>query len=375
MAQVRLENITKSFDGKAAAVSDFTLTIDDGQFMVIVGPSGSGKTTLLRLIAGLEKPTAGSVYIDGLPVNDVHPRKRDVAMVFQDYALYPHMTVGQNLAFGLKMQKLPAEQIQQRVSRTAAMLGIDDLLMRKPATLSGGQQQRVALGRAIVRKPKVFLFDEPLSNLDPTLRIAMRTELKMLHEKLKATSIYVTHDQTEAMALGDRVCVIRNGKILQLAAPLELYEKPANRFVAGFFGTPPMNFLNGSIQFQGENCYFVSGEDRILLPPRMKKPLADRNGKDIVLGVRPHYVTVSPSVSANPDGIQGTVLTAEPLGDRTDVYVKTGSANTLVAAIAPHINVTASSPVIISINAERIHLFENGDTGPNILLPAKCPNC
>ncbi|MCK4958825.1 MAG: ABC transporter ATP-binding protein [Planctomycetes bacterium] len=373
MAQVRLENVTKSFDGKAV-VSDLNLTVDDGQFMVIVGPSGSGKTTLLRLIAGLEKPTAGSIYIDGLPVNDVHPRKRDVAMVFQDYALYPHMTVGQNMAFGLKMQKLPAEQIQQRVSRTAAMLDIDNLLMRKPGTLSGGQQQRVALGRAIVRKPKVFLFDEPLSNLDPTLRIAMRTELKMLHKKLEATSIYVTHDQTEAMALGDRVCVIRNGNVLQLATPLELYEKPANRFVAGFFGTPPMNFLDGGIQFQDDNCYFVAGEDRIQLPSRTKKPLADRNGKEIVLGIRPHYVSVSPSGSADQGGIKGTVLTAEPLGDRTDVYVKTGSANTLVAATDPHLNVTVGNPVIININAERVHLFENGDTGPIIPLPANCPD-
>jgi multiple sugar transport system ATP-binding protein len=254
------------------------------------------------------------------------------------------------------------------------MLGIDNLLTRKPATLSGGQQQRVALGRAIVRRPKVFLFDEPLSNLDPTLRIAMRTELKMLHEKLEATSIYVTHDQTEAMALGDRVCVVRNGKILQLAKPLELYEKPANRFVAGFFGTPPMNFLNGTIRFHGDNCYFVSGEDRIQLPPRMKKPLADRNGKSVVLGVRPHYVSVSPSGSADHNGIKGTVLTAEPLGDRTDVSVKTGSANTLIAAIDPHLSITAASPVKINIDAEKIHLFENGDTGPNIPLPAKCPN-
>jgi multiple sugar transport system ATP-binding protein len=259
MARVLLENVTKIFDGEVTAVSNFNLEVADGEFMVIVGPSGCGKTTTLRMIAGLEKITSGNIYIGNTLVNDVRPKERDVAMVFQNYALYPHMTAYQNMAFPLKMREFPKAEIKKRIKESAKLLGIERFLNRKPKALSGGQRQRVAVGRAIVRNPKAFLFDEPLSNLDARLRLTTRAELKDLHRKLQTTTIYVTHDQAEAMSLGDRICVMYDGKIQQIAGPVEVYERPVNKFVAGFLGTPPMNFFTGCLKSQNDTaCYCVA---------------------------------------------------------------------------------------------------------------------
>jgi multiple sugar transport system ATP-binding protein len=249
MARIRLENVAKVFDGSVAAVADLSLDVADGCFMVIVGPSGCGKTTTLRMIAGLERPTSGNIYIGDALANDMSPKDRDVAMVFQNYALYPHMTVYQNLAFPLKMRNLPSGEIRQKVTEVATLLAVQHLLDRKPGALSGGQRQRVALGRAIVRNPKAFLFDEPLSNIDAKLRAAMRTELKAIHQRLQATCIYVTHDQAEALTLGDTVAVMSEGGLHQVAEAMEIYKKPANSFVAAFIGSPPMSFFPGRLQF------------------------------------------------------------------------------------------------------------------------------
>src|SRR5271154_1544580 len=261
MAQVLLENLSKVFPEKGgpgvAAVKRINLQIEDREFMVLVGPSGCGKSTTLRMIAGLEEITSGTISIGGRLVNDVLPKDRDIAMVFQNYALYPHMTVYENMAFGLKLRKLPKAEIEARVNETAAMLGLESLLKRRPKALSGGQRQRVALGRAIVRKPKVFLFDEPLSNLDAKMRVSTRTEISKLHGRLGATMIYVTHDQVEAMTMGDRICVMKDGHVMQVAAPLEIYNHPANLFVAGFIGSPPMNFFKGTIARNGGRLTFV----------------------------------------------------------------------------------------------------------------------
>src|SRR5438105_7780729 len=246
MAEVRLEHVTKRFSEGAAALDDLTLEVADGEFLILVGPSGCGKTTALRLVAGLEKPTSGSIAIGGRIVNDVTPRDRDIAMVFQNYALYPHMTVYRNLAFGLKERHTPKAEIERRVREASAMLGLNDLLGRRPAQLSGGQRQRVAMGRALVREPKAFLLDEPLSNLDAKLRVQMRAELKRIHQRLGITTIYVTHDQLEAMPLGDRIVVMSAGEVQQIGRPQEVYKEPVNLFVAGFIGSPPMNLLRGS---------------------------------------------------------------------------------------------------------------------------------
>src|SRR3972149_7613086 len=243
MAEVTLKNVTKIYEGGQVAAKDININVLDKEFVVLVGPSGCGKSTTLRMIAGLEEITSGELFIDNKKVNDVSPKDRDIAMVFQNYALYPHMTVYENMAFGLKLRKFPKEEIKQRVNDAAKILGLEDYLTRKPKALSGGQRQRVAVGRAIVRKPKVFLFDEPLSNLDAKLRVQMRTELSKLHDRLQTTMIYVTHDQVEAMTMGDRICVMKDGVILQIDSPLELYDHPANRFVAGFIGSPSMNFI------------------------------------------------------------------------------------------------------------------------------------
>jgi len=336
MARVLLENVSKVFDGKVVAVSGFSLEVADNKFMVIVGPSGSGKTTTLRMIAGLEKPTSGNIYIADTLVNNVPPKDRDVAMVFQDYALYPHMTVFANMAFALRMRKVPKAQISKRVEDAAKLLGIEHLMNRKPRTLSGGQRQRVAVGKAIVRNPSAFLFDEPFSNLDAKLRLAVRTELKALHRKLQATSIYVTHDQAEAITLGDRICVIHNGMIQQVAAPMEIYERPVNRFVAGFFGMPPMNFLDGTIQYKNDRCCFTSSNNAILLPLRLKNTLANYKGQRVVFGIRPEHVSLQPMTGKAENTITCTVTVVEPLGDRIDVYLKSSSNDGLIARVAPH---------------------------------------
>ena len=368
MVRVLLENVSKVFNGKVVAVSGFSLEVADNEFMVIVGPSGSGKTTTLRMIAGLEKPTSGNIYIADTLVNNVPPKDRDIAMVFQDYALYPHMTVFANMAFALRMRRLPKAKISKRVEDAAKLLGIEHLMNRKPRTLSGGQRQRVAVGKAIVRNPSAFLFDEPFSNLDARLRLAVRTELKALHRKLQATSIYVTHDQAEAITLGDRICVMHNGTIQQVAAPMEIYERPDNRFVAGFFGMPPMNFLDGTIQYKNDKCYFTSSNNAILLPSRLKNPLANYKGQRVVFGIRPEHVSLQPMTGKAENTITCTVTVVEPLGDRIDVYLKSSSNDRLIAKVAPHSDIRAGQPISVHINVEKSHIFELGETGKNITM-------
>jgi multiple sugar transport system ATP-binding protein len=368
MARVLLDNVTKVFEGGVVAVNSVTLDITDKEFMVIVGPSGCGKTTMLRMIAGLEEITGGTVKIDDRKVNDIPPKDRDIAMVFQNYALYPHMTVFENMAFGLKLRKIPKDQIEERVRKTADMLGIEQLLDRKPKALSGGQRQRVAVGRAIVRKPKAFLFDEPLSNLDAKLRVTTRAELKALHRRLCTTSIYVTHDQAEAMTLGDRICVMYNGVIQQVAAPMKVYDSPVNRFVAGFLGTPSMNFFNGQVQFRNGSGYFVIGNQEILLASRMKNMLTEYNGKDMVLGIRPEHLMLASEHGQTKNGIDSKVVVIEPLGDRMDVYLETAHGDRFIANLDPHVNINVDQAVTMYMDIEKINIFECGDTGKNVCL-------
>ena len=368
MARILLENITKVYERKVTAVTNFSLDIADGEFMVIVGPSGCGKTTTLRIIAGLEEPTSGNIYFDDNLVNDVPPRDRDVAMVFQNYALYPHMTVYQNMAFALKMRNVPRHDIKKHINETADLLAIEHLLHRKPRALSGGQRQRVALGRAIVRKPKVFLFDEPLSNLDARLRLTTRAELKSLHQKLKTTTVYVTHDQAEAMSLGDRICVVHNGKIQQTAAPIEVYEKPANKFVAGFLGTPAMNFFKGNLILKNNTAFFEIGNETVSLPLHLKNVLQNHHDKQMVLGVRPENISMQQYPGLADNVISATVDVIEPVGNRTDVYLTHLSGQKFVAGIDPHVRLETNDKVKIYFDLEKIHIFEPGQTGRNITL-------
>jgi len=368
VARILLENVSKIFDGKLAAVSNFSLDIADGEFMVIVGPSGCGKTTTLRMIAGLEKTTAGNIYIGDTLVNDVSPKDRDVAMVFQNYALYPHMTVYQNMAFALKMRNFPNVEINKRVKEVAGLLGIERLLNRKPKALSGGQRQRVALGRAIVRNPKAFLFDEPLSNLDAKLRVTTRTELKALHYRLQSTSVYVTHDQAEAMTLGERICVMRNGVIQQVAGPMQVYERPVNKFVAGFLGTPAMNFFTGCLKFKNDTASFVIDNDTIILPQRLRTLLSDYHDKEIVLGVRPENFSLHQFPGQINNTISATVNVVEPMGIRTDVYLTNRTRKKFVAGIGPHTKLKANDAVKMYIDLEKIHIFESGEAGKNITI-------
>ena len=368
MARVLLENVTKVFDGEVAAVSDFNLEVADGEFMVIVGPSGCGKTTTLRMIAGLEEATSGNIYIGDALVNDVPPRDRDVAMVFQNYALYPHMTARQNMAFALKMRKCPRTEINKRIDEAARLLGIERLLKRKPRALSGGQRQRVALGRAIVRKPRAFLFDEPLSNLDARLRLTTRAELKDLHRRLQTTTIYVTHDQAEAMSLGDRLCVVDDGVIQQITSPVEVYERPVNRFVAGFLGTPPMNFFSGCITCQDDEVCFVIGDQAIVLPKRLRSVLRDYCNKDMILGVRPENISLNQFPGQANNAISATVSVVEPLGARTDVYLTNHARQRFIAGIDPHTQLKANDAVEMYVDLEKVHIFEAEGAGRNVAL-------
>jgi multiple sugar transport system ATP-binding protein len=368
MARVLLENISKVFDKKIIAISNFSLEVADSKFMVIVGPSGSGKTTILRMIAGLEKATSGNIYIGDTLVNDVPPGNRDVAMVFQNYALYPHMNVYENIAFGLKMRKFSWEEINRRVKKVSVLLGIQNLLERKPKALSGGQRQRVAVGRAIVRSPKVFLFDEPLSNLDAGLRGATRAELKALHHKLQVTSIHVTHDQTEAMTLGDRICVIYNGIIQQTASPIEIYERPINKFVAGFFGSPPMNFFAGRVKFKGDLPCFVIGNDTITLPGRFKSLLAGYSDKKMTMGIRPESLSICKFSNKIDNAISAVVDIVEPLGNRMDIYLTDDAGTKFIANTDPHFKSNVRDIVKVNIDSEKIHIFEPGEAGKNITL-------
>ncbi len=338
MAEVILEHISKKYPSEKKnavtqkAIDDVSFTVQDKEFMVIVGPSGCGKSTLLRMIAGLEEIGEGTLSIDNKKINDLSPRDRDIAMVFQNYALYPHMTVYDNLAFGLKLRHISKSEIKTQVMQTAQLLEIEDELYRKPKSLSGGQRQRVAIGRAIIRRPKVFLFDEPLSNLDAKLRSQMRIELQKLHREIKATMIYVTHDQTEAMTLGNRIAVLNKGKLMQLDTPLHLYEKPANKFVAGFIGSPTMNFIKGSIQFQ-EGYFFIPELNtfRIGLDERQSASMKSYAGKTVQIGIRPEHVLISEKQEDGPaPDCSLEIMAYENMGNEQFVYLTFGLQTLIV---------------------------------------------
>ncbi len=363
MADVVLDNVTKVFPGDVLAASDINIHVADKELLVLVGPSGCGKSTTLRMVAGLEDVTRGTIRIGDRVVNDIPPKDRDIAMVFQNYALYPHMSVYRNMAFGLKLRKVPKKEIQERVNQAAALLGIQNLLDRKPKALSGGQRQRVAVGRAIVREPAVFLFDEPLSNLDAKLRVSMRAELNKLHNRLAKTMIYVTHDQVEAMTLGDRIAVMNEGVIQQLASPLELYDRPVNEFVAGFLGTPPMNFMtNGRIKQQDGKFVFNAGAARIGLPDWARQAADDLPGRDVTLGVRPEDL----SLGSPEDGVKATVNVVEPLGNEMIIYLTT-DYHDLICKAPAHQKVAVDDVVGLRINVEKTHLFDP-ETGQNVSL-------
>ena len=361
MAEVVLKKVNKVFSGNVIAVKDADLEVADREFVVLVGPSGCGKSTFLRMIAGLEESTSGEIYIDGRLVNDVPPKDRDIAMVFQNYALYPHMTVFDNMAFGLKLRKYPKEEIKQRVQDAAQILGIENLLDRKPKALSGGQRQRVAVGRAIVRKPKVFLFDEPLSNLDAKLRVQMRTEISKLHSRLNATMIYVTHDQIEAMTMGTRIVVLKDGLIQQVADPMTLYDSPVNKFVAGFIGSPAMNFMDGKIVRNG-SLFFDEGYFRAAIPSQFEIALADYVDKPITFGVRPESLYEKPPEEAGGQkaNLKATVEVVEPMGNETFVYVTTGKSP-VVARLTTRREIKPSSEISLFIDMRRVHFFNPED--------------
>ena len=355
MAKVRLENVCKHFD-QVLAVDNFNMVIQDKEFVVLVGPSGCGKTTTLRMIAGLEDITSGNVYIGDHLINKLPAKDRNIAMVFQNYALYPHMTVFENMAFSLEMRKRPKDEIKQRVRDAAEVLGIEHLLSRKPKQLSGGQRQRVAVGRAIVRKPEVFLFDEPLSNLDAKLRVQTRLELKKLHERLATTAVYVTHDQIEAMTMGDRIVVMCDGLIQQIGSPLELYDSPANKFVGGFIGSPAMNFFDAQLNTSGDTLSLHADEVRIDLPPEKSAQLSGYREEQIIVGLRPEDLRVT-SEHVSGKTIRGTVEVVEPIGNETYVDFNSGSFN-LIAAVGRKTQIKPHSALVIEPNLDNLHLFE-----------------
>ncbi|MFO7896045.1 MAG: sn-glycerol-3-phosphate ABC transporter ATP-binding protein UgpC [Candidatus Cloacimonadales bacterium] len=351
MAKVSLENVGKTYDGKQNVVDQLNLEIADREFMVLVGPSGCGKSTTLRMIAGLEEISAGTIKIGERVVNDVLPKDRDLAMVFQNYALYPHMTVAQNLAYALKLRKYPRAQIKKMVLEAAEILGLTEMLERKPKSLSGGQRQRVALGRAIVRKPQVFLFDEPLSNLDAKLRVQMRAEISKLHNKLQTTMIYVTHDQVEAMTMGDRICVMNNGLLQQVDTPLNLYDFPKNKFVAGFIGTPPMNFLEGTISQNSQLCFEV-GSFKIPVASKYEKILTNYLGKKITLGIRPENIKFAPDSS-----IAALVEVVEPMGNEVIFYLEM-QGQKLLFRTEKRENITVGEALPFTMQPEKMHFFD-----------------
>jgi len=355
MAEVILKDITKIYDGNVKAVDKANIHIQDQEFVVLVGPSGCGKSTTLRMVAGLEDISDGELLIDGKRMNEEAPKDRDIAMVFQNYALYPHMSVYDNMAFGLKIRKYPKADIDSRVKEAAQILDIEELLERKPKALSGGQRQRVAVGRAIVRKPKVFLFDEPLSNLDAKLRVQMRAEIGALHSRLSATMIYVTHDQVEAMTMGDKIVVMKGGIIQQIGSPLKLYNEPINRFVAGFIGSPPMNVAvakvteeNGAIVVTEEGIKFNITDER-------KEVLKNYVGKELLVGVRPEDLDFTTTPETN--NMVSKVVVIEPLGAETQLHVSTGS-HTFTTKNEPTIDVRVGDEVNFTPKMEKLHFFD-----------------
>lgn len=363
MANVTLRHVYKVYPGNVTAVNDFNLIIKDKEFIVLVGPSGCGKSTTLRMIAGLEEITEGELFIGDKKVNDVAPKDRDIAMVFQNYALYPHMTVYDNMAFGLKLRKVHKADIDKKVREVAKTLGIEEYLERKPKALSGGQRQRVALGRAIVREPQVFLMDEPLSNLDAKLRVQMRTEITKLHNRLGITFVYVTHDQTEAMTMGTRIVVMKDGYIQQVESPQNLYDQPANKFVAGFIGSPAMNFFDATLVKEGDKVYARFGENKILIPQGKIAKLTDSSyvGKEVIMGIRPDDIHEEELFMQNfPENVVSAyVELIEKLGFETLLYLTiSGKEEDVVARVDPRSTVMMNDTVKLVLDPNRIHLFD-----------------
>ncbi len=355
MASIEFREVVKSFEG-VEALRGVSATVPDGRFVVLLGPSGCGKSTLLRLVAGLEELTGGDIEIDGQSVGEVAPRDRDVAMVFQNYALYPHRTVRQNLAFALKLRRSPKDEIAKRVTEVAGVLGLEALLDRYPRQLSGGQRQRVAMGRAMVRQPRAFLFDEPLSNLDAKLRVQMRSEIKELHQRVRTTFVYVTHDQVEAMTLADEIIVLNEGRIEQVGGPLELYDRPANRFVAGFIGSPAMNFLEGAVESGDGATRFVSERGLAFDLPAVPPSAAS----GVTVGIRPEHIRMRPAPDG--EGANATVRLVEHLGHETMLLLDAGG--TELTALLPRLtDVSSGDPVAVEAEPERLHLFarESGE--------------
>lgn len=357
MAEVKIQNVSKSFDGKVQVIRDMNFEVHDKEFVVLVGPSGCGKSTILRMIAGLETITGGGIFIGNTKVNNLLPKDRDIAMVFQNYALYPHMSVYQNMAFGLKIQKVKKAEIDKRVREAAEILEISHLLDRKPGQMSGGQRQRVAIGRAIVRKPAVFLFDEPLSNLDAKLRVQMRIELQNLHRKIKSTMIYVTHDQTEAMTLGDRIVVLKDGDIMQMGTPMDLYQQPRNLFVAGFIGSPPINLLKGKISH--DNLFNDAEGNKIFsLEGEIPDYLDEYREKELYIGIRPENILeAAPPAGQVSCRVAVTVTGVEHMGSEIFLYGKAGHER-LVARLSPDSRLHPGSEVILHFNLGKALFFD-----------------
>jgi multiple sugar transport system ATP-binding protein len=359
MANVVLENVDKIYPGNVKAVDRFNLSIQDGEFVVLVGPSGCGKSTTLRMVAGLEEISAGTIRIGEKVVNDVPPKDRDIAMVFQNYALYPHMTVRENMAFGLKLRRFPKAVIEERIQEAARILGLEALLERRPKALSGGQRQRVAVGRAIVRKPAVFLFDEPLSNLDAKMRVQMRVEISRLHQQLKTTMIYVTHDQVEAMTMGQRIVVMKDGLVQQVDDPLTLYDKPANKFVAGFIGTPPMNFLEGAIAAAGDGLMFENPDGLSLpVPAKLLAGMRAYAGKPVIMGLRPEDIgSNAAEQSANAPRLKAAVEVVELMGAESYVHLRSGKS-ALISRVDAHRRYKVGEVVDSAVFIDKAHFFD-----------------
>lgn len=362
MAGVILENVVKIYPGNVKAVDNFNLRIENGEFVVLVGPSGCGKSTTLRMVAGLEEISGGTIRIGDRIVNDVPPKDRDIAMVFQNYALYPHMTVYDNMAFGLKLRKFKKAEIEKRVKEAAEILGIKELLARRPKALSGGQRQRVAVGRAIVRKPSVFLFDEPLSNLDAKMRVQMRTEISRLHTRLETTMVYVTHDQVEAMTMGDRIVVMKDGLIQQVAPPTELYDNPGNTFVAGFIGTPPMNFLDMTLVRTDGKLKLKEDTFSLDVPAEWREKLEPYLDRKVIFGLRPEHVG-SPTAESVQDAakIRASVEVIEPMGSETYLYMNTG-VNDFISRVDSHRYCQVGDKLDLAVMMEKAHVFDADTT-------------
>jgi multiple sugar transport system ATP-binding protein len=359
MARVVLKNVSKIYSENVVAVNDVSLQVEDKEFVVLVGPSGCGKSTTLRMVAGLEEITKGEIYIGDRLINHVPAKNRDIAMVFQNYALYPHMTVYENLAFGLKLRKYPCKEIDRRVHEAGEILGISSLLKRRPKALSGGQRQRVAVGRAIVRKPKVFLFDEPLSNLDAKLRVQMRYEIKKLHTNLQATMIYVTHDQVEAMTMGDRIVVMKDGDIHQVSKPLELYEKPNNKYVASFIGSPPMNFIAGKVVKKRQEFYFQTDSMEVKILPSMYDRISGYSNTKVIMGIRPEdiYDKLFAQYASEEFVINARVDVVEPMGAEVYLTLYSGKSS-LVARVNAHDTVSVNQDLDLVLDMKKVHFFD-----------------